>query len=69
MRGMLEAAVLAHVSAELPNDLALTLDYPNGPADAEIEALGFRRGRALTWMAIELSSAGPERNVSPSGGD
>jgi predicted N-acetyltransferase YhbS len=57
MRGKLEAAMLAHALAELPSDLPASLEYPSGPPDAALEALGFRAGRALTWMALELPAA------------
>jgi GNAT superfamily N-acetyltransferase len=55
MRGKLEAAMLAHALAQIPSDLPMSLDYPSGPADAALEALRFRAGRALTWMALEFS--------------
>jgi ribosomal protein S18 acetylase RimI-like enzyme len=54
MRGTLEAAMLVHALAELPSDLPASLEYLSGPADGALEALGFRAGRALTWMALEL---------------
>ena len=56
-RGTLEPAMLAHALAELPSDLPLSLEYPTGTADVALEALGFRAGRALTWMALELPTA------------
>jgi len=67
MRGKLEPAILAHALAQLPSDLPTTMEYPNGPADTELEALGFRRGRALTWMALELPAEQPDRNTAPAG--
>lgn len=58
MQGKLEAAILAHALAELPADLPASLEYTTGAVDAQLEALGFRAGRALTWMALELPTEG-----------
>ncbi len=55
MRGRVEAMLLAKALAELPGSPdAMHLDYPTGPADEALAALGFQPERTLTWMIHEL---------------
>jgi len=55
VRGQAERALLAAaVAAAQTRRAALLLDYPPGPADADLTDLGFRAERTLTWMGLEL---------------
>lgn len=65
VRGQFEAPMLAHALAELPANLPLSLEYPTGPADADLQALGFRAGRALTWMALDLKGEAQDADSRP----
>jgi ribosomal protein S18 acetylase RimI-like enzyme len=55
-RGRLETPMLTHVLPTLPGNTLTVLEYPQGPADVDLRSLGFRAGRTLTWMALDLKS-------------
>jgi ribosomal protein S18 acetylase RimI-like enzyme len=64
-RGRLEAPLLHHALSSLPGSALVILDYPSGPADADLASLGFQPGRTLTWMSHALSETGRSARETP----
>jgi len=57
LRGKIEAPLLRAAMQSLSNrKVQLTLDYPAGVAELELEALRFQSQRTLTWMAKDFST-------------
>jgi len=54
-RGRVEASLLARGLDDLALSDHMVLDYPAGLAVEELQELGFRPERTLTWMAVDLS--------------
>lgn len=46
--------LLLYARAHLPSHRALSLDYPAGRANPEIQAAGFHQHQTLIWMSLEL---------------
>lgn len=56
-RGELDIALIRHAVNELSSmGLPLSLSYPTGWIDDELEAADFRAGRTLTWMGLTLAN-------------
>lgn len=66
-RGLAEVALLREALAEAEAQrAALVLDYPPGPADAQLSQMGWRPERTLAWMSVDLWGAA---GVDPHRGD
>ncbi len=53
-RGRAEAALLQTALWELPFNMPMALDYPQGISEDALRRAGFRPERSLTWMSIDL---------------
>lgn len=53
-RGRVERGLIAAALAHLGGEASVVIDYPAGAAVVDLEALGFRAGRTLTWMTKRL---------------
>lgn len=64
-RGQIEGSLVEHALPHL-EDLALpiVMEYPPGPADDSLRALGFDFERTLTWMRLELKSEVDRRDMT-----
>lgn len=64
-QGQIEGLLVEHALPHI-EDLALpiVMEYPPGPADDSLRALGFDFERTLTWMSLELKNEADRRDVT-----
>jgi hypothetical protein len=56
VRGDVERELITRAMYDLDWHGSIVMDYPAGPADADLSALGLVAQRTLTWMARPLSA-------------